>query len=319
MELRINPQVRFSFVAEGVKVEPPSGNPVVHSSDLALLLSELATAREYDDLVSLFDDRDSGIHLLDELMDQNVLVPALELEMGFTHPLPSDLSGPDEEAFRKIHRAVRGRTMSTPSLNYALYQAVRYVAGEKIPGAFVETGVWRGGSAGLAALTFKLMRDVTRPFYLYDTYTWSWPAETERDRYPFDKRSPEELAAWDASAAEPAEDEDLVSIDHVRKFLAETGYPEDKLTFVKGLTQDTVPQTAPEQIAILRLDTDLFESTYHELKHLYPRLVSGGVLLVDDYAIMPGATRAVEQYFHELGSGPFLGRIETQGRIGIKR
>lgn len=83
-----------------------------------------------------------------------------------------------------------------------------------------------------------------------------------------------------------------VSVDDVRHNLLGTGYCEDRLKFVKGKVEDTVPGAAPERIAILRLDTDWYESTWHELLHLYPRLAVGGVLIVDEYGHWEGSRKS---------------------------
>ena len=64
-----------------------------------------------------------------------------------------------------------------------------------------------------------------------------------------------------------------------------------------GELEDTIPRRAPDQIALLRLDTDGIESTRHEIQHLYPRLSEGGVLIIDDYGHWQGARRAIDEYF----------------------
>ena len=64
--------------------------------------------------------------------------------------------------------------------------------------------------------------------------------------------------------------------------------------------------------------TDWYESTYHELVHLYPRLSSGGVLIIDDYGHWLGARRAVGQYLAENGIAILLNRIDYTGRIAVK-
>ncbi len=81
--------------------------------------------------------------------------------------------------------------------------------------------------------------------------------------------------------------------------------------------EDTVPERAPEQIALLRLDTDWYESTRHELHHLFPRLVSGGVLIVDDYGHWKGARQAVDEYLDSTGIRLLLCRIDFTGRIAV--
>jgi O-methyltransferase len=81
----------------------------------------------------------------------------------------------------------------------------------------------------------------------------------------------------------------------------------------------TLPDRAPAEIALLRLDTDWYESTRHELVHLYPRLSAGGVLIVDDYGHWAGAKRAVDEYLGEQAEPLLLHRIDYTGRIAIKQ
>jgi hypothetical protein len=88
--------------------------------------------------------------------------------------------------------------------------------------------------------------------------------------------------------------------------------------FIKGKVEETIPEQAPAQIALLRLDTDWYESTYHELVHLYPRLSPGGILIIDDYGHWAGARKAVDEYFAEHRLNLFLHRIDYTGRICIK-
>ena len=76
-----------------------------------------------------------------------------------------------------------------------------------------------------------------------------------------------------------------------------TGYPADKIIFVKGKVEETIPKVAPSQISLLRLDTDWYESSKHELVHLFPRLSPGGVLILDDYRYWAGQKKATDEYF----------------------
>lgn len=87
--------------------------------------------------------------------------------------------------------------------------------------------------------------------------------------------------------------------------------------YIKGMVEDTVPVRAPETISILRLDTDWYASTRHELTHLYPRLSSGGVLIIDDYGYWQGSRRAVDEFLAETGARLLLTRISA-GRIAVK-
>jgi hypothetical protein len=103
-----------------------------------------------------------------------------------------------------------------------------------------------------------------------------------------------------------------------RRVVNTAGYPEDKFVFVKGMVEDTLPATRPDAIAILRLDTDLYDSTPHELIHLYPRLSVGGILLIDDHGLFLGARTATDQYFAKNNVPVFLSRINESVRLLVK-
>lgn len=211
----------------------------------------------------------------------------------------------DDEARRIIARA-QPYTMVFPERTYALIEAVRYITAAGIPGAIVECGVYRGGSMMAAAMTLTALKQ-TRDIYLYDTYA-GMPQPTTHDvDYKGTKASDVFESDWCCA-----------SLDEVKANLARTAYPSNRLHFVPGKVEDTIPGTAPEQIALLRLDTDWYTSTKHEITHLFPRLEKGGVLLLDDYGKWEGSRKAVTEYFQEKGVHMLLARVDTTGRIGIK-
>jgi hypothetical protein len=107
-------------------------------------------------------------------------------------------------------------------------------------------------------------------------------------------------------------------MERVAAAMTASGYPPEKIHVVKGLVEDTIPVRAPERIAILRLDTDFYSSIRHCLAHLYPRLSSGGGLVLDDYGYMPGARKAVDEYLETLSAPPRLHRINFTVRSGMK-
>ena len=84
------------------------------------------------------------------------------------------------------------------------------------------------------------------------------------------------------------------------------------------MVERTVPDAAPENIALLRLDTDWYSSTKHELIHLYPRIVRNGVLVIDDYGHFKGARDAVDEYMRNHKVPILLNRVDYSGRVGIK-
>jgi O-methyltransferase len=107
-------------------------------------------------------------------------------------------------------------------------------------------------------------------------------------------------------------------VEVVKKALETTGYQMEKIHFVKGMVEQTIPNSAPDKIALLRLDTDWYESTKHEMEHLFPRLSRGGVLIIDDYGHWQGARKAVDEYIKKNEIRILLNRIDYTGRIAVK-
>ena len=221
--------------------------------------------------------------------------------------LPSDY---DDEA-KEIIRAARPWTMTGPDKMYALIQSVRYVTRHQIPGDVVECGVWRGGSMQAVARTLIAAGDTSRHLHLFDTYE-GMPPPTERDLRRSDDRSAEELLAQESR--EDSKVWAVATLDDVQDGFSHVPYPQERVHFVQGKVEDTIPGHAPEQISILRLDTDWYESTRHELEHLYPRLSPGGVLLLDDYGYWEGAREAVDEFLDQSGERLLLMRMAS-GRL----
>lgn len=224
-------------------------------------------------------------------------------------PIPAEY---DDQLAATIGR-VRRHSLTGAARLAALCDAVEYVVRARIEGDFVECGVWRGGSMMAAALTLLRLGERDRHLYGFDTFT-GMPEPSAADRpSPYDGYSPhrrwrrKRRRGWAAVGAE-----------EVRRNLAETGYPADRVRLVEGMVEDTLPDRAPERIAILRLDTDWYESTKHELETLFPRLEAGGVLIIDDYGHYEGARRAVDEYLRETGTELLLARIDYTGRIAVK-
>lgn len=209
------------------------------------------------------------------------------------------------EREQEVCRLVRPFTMTGDVHVACLMRAVEHVVRNDVPGDIAECGVWRGGSmmaAALALLDLKASRDI----YLYDTYQ-GMPASTEVDRNWWGEHAEVRRAAV-------GQDWCLARLEEVRAAMQSTGY--EKCRYIAGLVEDTIPAQAPERIALLRLDTDFYSSTLHELKHLYPRLSPGGILIIDDYGSWEGARKAVDEYF--AGQGMFLSRVNASCRLLVK-
>ncbi len=209
--------------------------------------------------------------------------------------------------------AVRPYTMTSTERIFALVEAVRYISRFRIPGAIVECGVWRGGSTMAAARTLIECDDDRRDLWLFDTFEgMSAPQDIDRD---LDGRAAADmLAAADRYTS-------LVwahaELGDVEANLGTTGYDSTRLHFVKGPVERTIPDQAPQQIALLRLDTDWYESTRHELGHLVDRVSPNGVLIIDDYGHWEGARRAVDEFVAASDRPVLLNRIDYTGRIAV--
>jgi hypothetical protein len=225
------------------------------------------------------------------------------------HAFPFDF----EEADKELYRRVDAYTMTTPPRVYALVQAVEYVVARGVPGAIVECGVWRGGSMMAAALTLLRLGVTDRDLYLYDTFA-GMPPPSEADTTRSGVRAADLLAQEDEDSHIWA----IASLSDVRSAVLSVGYPEQRIHFVEGLVEETLPTKAPDEIALLRLDTDWYSSTKHELEQLYPRLAPGGALILDDYGHWQGARQAVDEYFEKNRITLLLNRVDSTARIGVK-
>jgi O-methyltransferase len=220
-----------------------------------------------------------------------------------------------EPAFREIWDAVKPFTMTSPERGYSLFKAVEYIRKSHISGDFVECGVWKGGSCMLIAKALQRFGDGGRHLHLYDTFTGmtdptsediiAWNDRSIADRWEEDKRA-DKFGSWS------------IGVEEVRRNMISTGYDTERLHFIVGDICETIDNHIPDSIALLRLDTDWYASTVKELDILYPRVVSGGILIVDDYGHFKGARKAVDEYFEAAGFFPYLSRSDYTGRVLVK-
>jgi O-methyltransferase len=230
-----------------------------------------------------------------------------------------ELAGLDDADRRTIERSF-AYTMTGVARLRGLVAAVRHCVAADLPGAFAECGVWRGGSVLAMVSTLQAMGVDDRDVYLYDTFE-GMTEPTEHDRSEFERPALEtwrEAEQQDGRAWSVLFDPEAFNEDAVRELLTSTGYPPERLHFVRGRVEETIPATAPDQLALVRLDTDWYESTLHEMQHLYPRLAEGGVLIVDDYGHWQGARRAVDDYFAAIDRVPLLTPLDYSARLAVK-
>lgn len=219
----------------------------------------------------------------------------------------------DEARQRDIYAQVKSRTMIGGLGILANMDAIDYLCRNKISGAIVECGVWKGGS--VAAMISRLMdnNDQTRKVFLFDTFA-GMTAPTE-----FDKKGSVNVAKKFEDSQKGDHNEWCYSpLTTVKETISATGYPESNVSYVQGDVLKTLPETGTGEIALLRLDTDWYESTKCEMEYLYPRVVQGGVIIVDDYGAWEGARKAVDEYFAERKIYPLMFRIDQTRRMFVK-
>ncbi|NKB22613.1 MAG: macrocin O-methyltransferase [Alphaproteobacteria bacterium] len=223
---------------------------------------------------------------------------------------PEDFSDFTKNLWRQISTC----TMTSKERVAALEGAVRYIHASAIDGDFVECGVAAGGSVMAMAIVLQDLGITDRRIWLFDTFE-GMPEPTEHDMGRFDtpamklyNKKHDAKTGWIK-----------FGIDDVRTNVLTTGYPEKNLEFIKGKVQETLPTNTPEQIALLRLDTDWYESTKAEMEYLFPLLQPGGLILIDDYYRWKGSRKAVDEYTDANNIRIFWSRIDENAVLGVKQ
>jgi len=226
--------------------------------------------------------------------------------------LPVEATSADAELIASL----RPFTMTSAERLWSLIGAVRYVTDAGLAGDFVECGVWRGGSVMAMAKELNRLSVTDRQIWLYDTYA-GMTAPTD-----FDVEAGTGVTATEMlSTTEIGDGNNVWCVAgraDVEANVRSTDYPFSNFHFIEGDVAQTLQTSVPEKIALLRLDTDWYESTRVGLEVLYPRLVPGGVCILDDYGHWQGARTAVDEYFATLGHRPYMHPIDYSGRVFIK-
>jgi len=212
--------------------------------------------------------------------------------------------------------SLRPFTMTSAERLWSLINAVSYVTAEGISGDFAECGVWRGGSVMAMAGELLRLKVTDRRIWLYDTFT-GMTDPTEADVEAGTGVTASSMLAQ-TSVGDGSNVWCVARRSDVEENVFSTAYPRDMFTFVEGDVTQTLLTDVPDQLAILRLDTDWYESTAKSLEVLYPRLVVGGVCILDDYGHWLGARTAVDEYFAAHGPRPYMHPIDYSGRVFIK-
>jgi hypothetical protein len=209
-----------------------------------------------------------------------------------------------------------GLTMTCLSRLVNTLKSCRYVVENNIPGDFVECGVFRGGNGILAKRLFEKL-GANRSVWMFDTFK-GMTAPTEYDVQirtkihagkQFRKKQKDQHNLWC-----------YASLEDVKNNFLNSNLKLDRVNFIKGDVSETlkIKENIPSKIAILRLDTDWYESTKSELEILYPILSVGGVLIIDDYGFWQGSRKATDEYFSACNYKPLFNVITHSCRSAIK-
>ncbi len=221
----------------------------------------------------------------------------------------------DEPIFKEMIRKVVTHTMVTYDGLLGLLSMVRFCETCDVAGDYVEIGCWRGGCAGLMALGAQRYGKGGRQIRVFDSFQGLPQPIAGKD---FDGHL-EPMFELDASNSRGKLDpiNQLVAAeDDVRELLIDQiGYPQDRLSIHKGWFQDTIPAATAsiKGIAILRLDGDLYDSYVVALEHLFPKVVKGGFVIIDDW-VLGGCRKAVAEYFAQQGLKPYLWTLDATTR-----
>jgi len=185
----------------------------------------------------------------------------------------------------RIWPSQRAMTMIGQKRLDNIQMAVETVLKENIKGDLVETGVWRGGAVLLMKAILVANNDIERKVFLADSFQGIPPVDLEK--YPDDK------------VHEGAENLDILSdnsMEEVQGYFSRMGLLDERVIFLKGWFEDTLPVIETDSIALLRLDGDIYKSTWESLTLLYNKVSTGGFIIIDDYYSWDGCRKAVEDF-----------------------
>ena len=180
--------------------------------------------------------------------------------------------------------------------------SIKHVLHNKVKGSFVETGVWTGGASGFALKSFlrNFKNNALPNYYGFDSFE-GMPLPTTQDGKFGQKWIKDESSTPLPKSTFGGTDVNNADYDFVKKYLTNTGYPAKKINLVKGWFHESIPTKLSEinEISILRLDGDFYESTKVVLELLYPKVSKNGIIIIDDYGGFEGCKKAVDEFFEE--------------------
>lgn len=209
---------------------------------------------------------------------------------------------------------IKNETMTSFLNFWFLLKSVDYLVENKIQGSFVECGVWRGGSAMAMAMRLVQHNSQLVDIYLFDTYSGMVAPSN------FDIKAHSGEAASDLMKKASVDSFILAHapLKLVQSNMDYTNYPKNRIHYIEGDVLDTLTTAEIQDIALLRLDTDWYESTLEELRYLLPRLVKGGICIIDDYGHWEGSRKAVDEFFKNSDFKPLMFHVDYTCRAFIR-
>ena len=219
----------------------------------------------------------------------------------------------DEEIYKKV----QPYTMSNPEPIYSLITATRYIVENHIDGDFVECGTWAGGCSMAIALTLLELGDTERKIWIYDTFAGM--TESSELDFTLVGKVMSALPYWNnKNGSNSGSDWANISLERVKANLGSTNYPMEKFQFIEGNVLETLNYRLPKNVALLRLDTDWYDSTLKEMSTLYPKLSLGGVCIIDDYGAWAGSKQAVDEFLSQHLPRPLMHITDWTTRTWVK-
>tara|TARA_B100000965_G_C19553190_1_gene741013 strand:- start:172 stop:978 length:807 start_codon:yes stop_codon:yes gene_type:complete len=213
-----------------------------------------------------------------------------------------------KELIEKVNPYINSATIPT---RWSLIQIMSYLDRNKIEGDLLECGVFRGGSLAMICILaekFKMKKNI----YAYDTFGTGHSVYSD---YDTDLKNNSKISNREHKYKEgffPSEEnvkENLQKLTVKSEFMPK---------FIKGKVEETlyIKENLPNKIALARIDTDLYDSTKHELEVFYPRISKGGVLQINGYGVGEGVKKAVDEYFKN--KQVWMHRVDFGCRVMIK-
>ena len=205
--------------------------------------------------------------------------------------LPRIVEMSEEE--REIIKIAKKYSMTTEIRMWALINSIKKVDYEKIEGDIVECGIWKGGNIILINKLLKKIK-LNKKIYCYDTFEGMISTDKIDKEISSGRSSLQIIKDHEYYKCESL-------LKETKKNISKNFDDINNIYFIKGRVEDTLTEekNIPDKISICRLDTDYYSSTKIELEVLYPRLVPGGFLIIDDYGHWSGCKKAVDEYFKD--------------------